>query len=81
MPQTAAQAVEFPKDQHIPLPQRLQIGRQAGMIVPPARRAIFVQVLGRYPCRQQRIPVQIETLTPSAFETRIEPSCIALLVF
>ena len=40
------------------------------MIVPPARRAIFIQVLGRHPCRQQRILVQIEALTPYRLSRR-----------
>jgi hypothetical protein len=61
MVQVAAEPVEFPHDQRIALPQRLETRLQTRPIVALTGRLILIEVPGFDVGRQQRVTLQVST--------------------
>ena len=67
MSEIAPEAVEFPDDERIAVPQGAQAAIETGAIIPLARRPVLVELLGRDTGAGQSVALQIEALRSIGF--------------
>ena len=72
MAQVAPEPVEFPNNQRVAAPQRLEGGIKPRPVVAPPRGAVLIDVLGRDPGRGERVALEVVDL--AAVRLR-DPGC------
>ncbi len=60
--QVAAEPVELPDDERVPVPERFEAGGETGAVVVASGGVVVVEVVGVDAGGEQRVPLQVDSL-------------------